>query len=103
MARRTRLSSTLAASAAAILVTGLVGAPSASAASAPVLKSLTPHHGGTSGGIRVYLYGSGFTHVRSVRFGAVPGNHLHVVSSASITVKAPAHVAGRVYLTVRTF
>ena len=69
----------------------------------PTLTTVTPTAGKLAGGT-VTLSGSGFANgATSVTFGA--GNHgatVHVSSTTSLTVKAPAHAAGAVTVTVTT-
>ena len=62
----------------------------------PVISKLSVHGSLPSGGVQVMVTGSGFTGVREVAFGSTDGTHVHVISSHSLQVTAPAHVAGSV-------
>ena len=67
---------------------GQTGAPP------PAVRDLAPKAGGTGGGTRVLLVGSGFTHVTAVRFGATPGTALHLESAGRLWITTPRHAAG---------
>ena len=62
----------------------------------PSVRDLAPKSGGTGGGTRVLLVGSGFTHVTAVRFGATPGTALHLESAGRLWITTPRHAAGLV-------
>jgi alpha-tubulin suppressor-like RCC1 family protein len=66
----------------------------------PVVGSVTPATSLISGGTRVVVHGSAFTHVERVLFGTKPGTALHVTGSTVLAVTAPAHVAGTVAVQV---
>src|SRR4051812_47088209 len=53
-------------------------------------------------GSRVTVKGKNFSHVKAVLFGKTKGTKIHVVSSTSLLVTAPAHSPGVVDLHVRT-
>ena len=63
---------------------------------APAVTSVSVVSGVVSGGVKLTVKGSGFTHVKKVLFGKAVGTKLHVVSSKTLTVYAPAHTLGRV-------
>lgn len=70
--------------------------------SPPLLSSVVPSSGPSTGGNRVTITGSGFISSNtSVYFGASPGTDVVVVSDTEITVTAPAGV-GTVDVTVST-
>jgi uncharacterized protein YhjY with autotransporter beta-barrel domain len=91
-----------------IIVTTNIGASSPSAgdkftyAAGPVVQSLSPNSGSTSGGNSVVITGSGFTGASAVRFGAAAAASYIVNSDAQITAMAPAGAAGFVDVTVTT-
>jgi len=68
----------------------------------PEITSLSPEHGGTSGGTLVTLTGDHFTGGGTVEvaFGGTPASDVTVVSSTEITCTTPAHSAGAVDVTV---
>ena len=69
----------------------------------PTITSLTPTAGLTAGGTTLTVNGTGFIAGATVSFGAAgPGATVHVVSTAKLTVKTPAHSAGTVTVTVTT-
>ncbi len=68
--------------------------------SAPVVNSVSPSQGPTSGGNAVTLTGSNFTGATAVRFGATPATSFTVVSATEITAVAPVGAAGQVTVTV---
>lgn len=68
---------------------------------APVLNSVTPSSGSTSGGTAVTLAGSGFTSVVSVKFGTAAASSYTVVSSTQINAVTPAGT-GTVIVVVST-
>src|SRR5215475_7353628 len=85
------------------VVAGLVVAMDpAGALSAPTVGSVSPTSGKTAGGTRVTVTGTGFTRVRSVKFGAVSGTSISVASPTKLAVTAPAHSAGVVDVRVTT-
>lgn len=67
---------------------------------APVVRSVSVASGVLTGGVQVVVKGSGFTHVKKVLFGKAAGTKVHIVSGSSLSVLAPAHVAGRVDIRV---
>jgi PKD repeat protein len=68
----------------------------------PTVTSVSPAAGPMAGGSWVTLTGTGFTGATAVRFGTTAGTGLSVNSDTSITVTAPAHTSGTVYVTVTT-
>ncbi|MFE3548019.1 beta strand repeat-containing protein [Streptomyces kronopolitis] len=68
---------------------------------APVLSSVSPSSGSSSGGTAVTLTGSGLTNASAVRFGSTPATSFTVVSDTVITAVAPAGT-GTVQVTVTT-
>lgn len=67
----------------------------------PSVTSVTPSSGALRGGVRVTVRGSGFNRVTAVKFGAATGTRVNVISRRTLTVRVPAHAAGRVYVRVR--
>lgn len=78
--------------------------PDAGAAAAPSVTSLAPSSASTTGGDLVILTGSGFTGATAVTVDAasVPVADWEVTSDSKIALKAPAHAAGAVQVTVTT-
>ena len=68
---------------------------------APKVSIITPPSGPPRGGTKVTIWGSSFVGTVSVRFGARPATHVHVISSSRLTVDAPPG-SGTVYVTVST-
>jgi hypothetical protein len=76
----------------------------------PVIASLQPNHGPTSGGTTVTIHGEPLENVRSVHFGTVEGKILHeecdgeceIVPYRTLVVESPPHAAGTVDVTVET-
>jgi hypothetical protein len=60
----------------------------------PQVRSVSRTTGRVSGGQRVGVHGVGFTHVRAVLFGGVPGTAVRVLSPSWIRVTTPPHAAG---------
>lgn len=77
------------------------GADAAARLATPSVTSLTPAKGTIKGGIRITVRGSGFSQVKAVKFGTATGTLVRVLSRSTLTVRVPAHAAGRVYVTVR--
>jgi hypothetical protein len=93
----------LAALVTAVLTTAVLAvAGPAAAASSPTETKLAPASGKTAGGTRLDVYGSGFSHVKAVHFGAASGTSVKVLSSHELEVTAPAHKAGYVDVRVAT-
>jgi hypothetical protein len=69
---------------------------------APVLSSVTPTQGPTSGGTTVILTGAGFTGATAVRFDGTAATAFVVNSPTQITATTPAHAAGAAAVTVTT-
>ncbi|MEU9246766.1 IPT/TIG domain-containing protein [Streptomyces sp. NPDC048385] len=67
----------------------------------PVITSLTPDTGSTSGGESVTIGGSNLTFTDSVTFGGVPAAFV-VVSDNLVVATTPAHAAGTVSVQVHT-
>ncbi|MFN2562090.1 MAG: polysaccharide deacetylase family protein [Jatrophihabitans sp.] len=68
----------------------------------PSVTALSTRSGPTSGGTRVTITGRDFRGVRKVTFSSTAGTSLHVSSSTSLSVTAPAHAAGVVGVRVTT-
>jgi IPT/TIG domain len=76
----------------------------------PVITSLEPNHGPTSGGTTVIIHGEPLENARSVHFGTVQGKILHeecdgeceIVPYTTLVVESPPHAAGTVDVTVET-
>ena len=76
----------------------------------PVITSLQPNHGPTSGGTTVTIHGEPLENARSVHFGSVEGKILHeecggyceIVPYRTLVVESPPHAAGTVDVTVET-
>lgn len=69
---------------------------------APAVSGVDPAVGNVHGGFRVTVHGRGFTHVQHVYFGAVAGRSVHVASTRTLTVTAPAHGQSDVHVRVIT-
>ena len=61
---------------------------------APVVTSVSPTSGFTTGGTAVTVRGTGFTGATQVLFGSTAGTNLVVVSDTKVTVTSPRHSAG---------
>ncbi len=68
----------------------------------PSVTAISAHSGRIAGGTRVTVTGRDFRGVRKVTFGSAVGTSLHVTSSTSLSVTAPAHAAGVVPVRVTT-
>ncbi|GIW13476.1 MAG: hypothetical protein KatS3mg062_0915 [Tepidiforma sp.] len=68
----------------------------------PVITSISPGAGPTSGGTTVTITGLNFSGATSVTFDGLPCTSLTVVSSTTITCVTPAHAAGTVEVVVTT-
>lgn len=68
----------------------------------PVVSSVSPPSGPTTGGTTVTILGSGFTSGSEVDFGVTPATNVTFNSSTQLTVTSPAHSAGVVDVTVTT-
>lgn len=69
---------------------------------APVIQSVTPGEGPTTGGTVVTITGTGFTGATSVDFGGTAATSFTVDSDTQITATTPAHAAGQVDVAVTT-
>ena len=67
---------------------------------APVINSLSPTSGPTTGGTTVSVVGGNFQSGATVRFGGVAATGVNVTSSSNLTAVSPAHVAGPVDVVV---
>lgn len=88
-----------------LLALGLAGtwlAVPAFAGARPVVAGLSKHHDAYWGGVRITVFGSNFSGVRSVLFGTVAGSYVDVVSPTQLTVIEPAHSLGTVDVRVST-
>lgn len=86
-------------SSSAIFTVNIVGAAEAGI-TAPTISGLTPNTGPTTGGTTVTITGTGFTGAQFVKFGTSAGTNLTIVSDTSLTVQAPAKLAGAYNVTV---
>ena len=68
----------------------------------PVVATIAPTSGSTSGGTSVTITGSGCTGATAVNFGATASPSFTVVSDSQITATSPAENAGLVDVTVTT-
>lgn len=68
----------------------------------PVITSIVPGAGPTTGGTTVTISGQNFTGATSVTFDGIPCTSLNVVSATTITCVTPAHAAGTVEVVVTT-
>ena len=76
----------------------------------PVITSVEPNHGPTSGGTTVTIHGEPLENARAVHFGTVEGKILHeecdgeceIVPYRTLVVESPPHAAGTVDVTVET-
>jgi len=67
---------------------------------APIVKSLSPTNGPTTGSTLVTITGTNFVNGDTVTFDSTPGTGVTVNSSTNITVTTPAESAGTVNVTV---
>lgn len=70
------------------------------ASQAPVVSSVTPGSGPTTGGTLVAIGGSGFQTGAAVSFGGVPATGVSVTGPSLISATTPAHAAGAVAVSV---
>lgn len=68
--------------------------------SAPLITSLTPFIGPSSGGTVVMITGSGFTGATAVNFGEIPAAAFMVNSDTSMTATSPPHSPQVIFVTV---
>ncbi len=68
----------------------------------PIVASISPNLGPTTGGTSVAITGSLFTNGSTVNFGSTPATSVVVNSSTSIVAIAPAGLVGTVDITVTT-
>jgi len=68
----------------------------------PLISSVSPDAGTTTGGHEVMIFGSHFINVTDVSFGAIPASSYEVVNQSMITAVAPAQADGEVNITVTT-
>jgi IPT/TIG domain len=98
-----KLGRVLAALAALALAAALAPAASASVRRLmPTVRALSQHSGPTAGGERIIVTGTNFVHVASVAFGRAIARTTRVLSRTRLQVTVPEHVAGSLYITVRT-
>ena len=71
-------------------------------APAPTISKLAPKKGSMAGGTTVTITGTNFTGATAVDFGSTAAASFEVLSSTSIVAHSPAHVPGRVDVTVTT-
>jgi hypothetical protein len=76
--------------------------PASAWAAAPNVTSLSPARGSHRGGTLVKIHGSWLEGVTAVWFGTTKGSKVRVLSSTELTVIAPKHAKGTVYVTVTT-
>ena len=67
---------------------------------APVINSLSPTSGPTTGGTTISVVGGNFQSGATVRFGGVAATGVNVTSSSNLIAVSPAHVAGPVDVVV---
>ena len=90
-----------------VLVTTTVDTSAAVAAArysyvrAPIITSVSPRRGPAAGGKTVTILGSNLNGATRVKFGTKSGKLLSV-SATKVTVRAPAHAAGKVDIRVTT-
>lgn len=72
------------------------------AAAAPVVTSISPNSGPTSGGTPVTIAGSGFLQATGVKFGSTSAVGVTVFNDSTITATSPAGSSGVVDVTVTT-
>ncbi|QGF23126.1 IPT/TIG domain-containing protein [Raineyella fluvialis] len=82
--------------------TAITSASAAPGATIPVVGSLSPSTGSTSGGVLVTITGTGLTGATSVMFGKTAGTQISVISDTSLSVLSPAASAGTVDVRVTT-
>ncbi|MFD7506897.1 beta strand repeat-containing protein [Streptomyces sp. NPDC059850] len=82
-------------------VSTATAAPAATAASPPVISSVSPASGSPGGGTAVTITGSNFNQATAVRFGTTLAPAFTVVSANQITATSPAG-SGNVLVTVTT-
>jgi hypothetical protein len=70
-------------------------------ASAPIVSSMSPKSGPTSGGTPVTISGSNFQAGDTVLFGGVAASSVTVSSATQIQAVTPAHIAGPITVTVQ--
>jgi hypothetical protein len=66
----------------------------------PVVTSVSPNSGSTSGGASVTITGSNFASGATVKFDSTAATNVNVVSSTTITATVPPHTAGTVSVVV---
>jgi alpha-tubulin suppressor-like RCC1 family protein len=66
----------------------------------PTVSGLSSPAGGTAGGQKMTIFGSGFLTASNVSFGDTEATSFSVVSDTRITATSPAHAAGQVDVTV---
>ena len=66
----------------------------------PIVISISPTSGSTSGGTMVTITGTGFLPGAQVSFGGIAATGITVLSGTSITATTPAHIVGPVSLLV---
>jgi outer membrane protein OmpA-like peptidoglycan-associated protein len=81
-------------------VTVSITAAAESSVTAPVVSGILPSRGPVSGGTVVTVTGTGFTTAQFAKFGPTFGTNLTIISDTSLTVEAPAKLAGSYNLTV---
>ncbi len=68
----------------------------------PVVSTLSPATGSTSGGTTVAITGTGLLNTSAVSFGGTPATSVTVQNDNLLSVTAPSHAAGAVTVTVTT-
>jgi hypothetical protein len=76
--------------------------PASGWSGAPAVSSLSPARGWHRGGTLVKIHGTWLEGVTAVWFGTAKGSKIRVLSSTELTVIAPKHAKGAVYMTVTT-
>ena len=67
---------------------------------APLISTISPTSGPTTGGTSVTISGTGFAAGATVKFGTTSATNVNVVGSTTITAVAPSHASGAVNVVV---
>lgn len=102
MSGRAWLATAVVALTTAALSTGTAPAPATAVAPRSTITSLSATSGPVSGGQLVTIRGTGFVHIRKITFGTTRVAEIASLTSTRLTVPAPRHAAGAVYIHVTT-